>query len=439
MMDTEISDLHPDDPLPIVLAPVVDSDTPPASPSQIVDLVEPVTPGINVPYLPSLNSRELNLIDHAIHGAVDLCELASVPLVISMILFGLLILVWEEWREDALNWMYEYLLPYVGLGMATVAHVMPITAAGFAFLYFTADEGHTAGRTIVMVTGLAAVGLVIWADWALLKYSNEGWYFPDLFAPGNTTIPDNTTIQEYCPNCHSGDSEFWIWLSTWHAGSTPQAPVQCQTRVRPQQASLFNSSVYNRQFARTYQDLKHNYGEWGSFGRHGTIRVFKAFNTSAFEAIQNDLSICGTGILGNADVYGLGIRIGIYLQWLSCLLANNFLSDKRQENQKAYLVFHLGLCIATLITTINGSCVFSIEVEILYWLYWGGYIIVFGSAPCAIRLGRASQWVKLDWTTVIVFFTHWIMAYHAIWFMWRGYDQSLARLPCGTYHFSTLR
>ncbi|KAF2786711.1 hypothetical protein K505DRAFT_259300, partial [Melanomma pulvis-pyrius CBS 109.77] len=94
---------------------------------------------------------------------------------------------------------------------------------------------------------------------------------------------------------------------------------------------------------------------------------------------------------GNIGFYGLVIRFGVYLQWVSSLLANNFLSKSRQEIQKVYLVFSMAICLATLIANSTKSCIFSIEIEVLYWMYWGSFICVFGSAPCSIRLSMVSK------------------------------------------------
>lgn len=68
-------------------------------------------------------------------------------------------------------------------------------------------------------------------------------------------------------------------------------------------------------------------------------------------------------------------------------------------------------------------------------MYWGGYICVFGSAPDAIAFEPETKWLKLDWTTAIIFIKHMAMTYHGLWFVWWGYDQVFARMPCGTYQF----
>ena len=220
-------------------------------------------------------------------------------------------------------------------------------------------------------------------------------------------------------------------MQTWSTGTVPQSFRGCDARVEPNQASLFETDTYYTQFARTMY-LNPN----GTLKRGKLYFTFyQTFDMDRFRSIQENQTVCGQGFEGNNDLYGLVIRISLYLQWLSSFLANNFLPGTRQELQKAYLMFSLAICLATVIASFAKACVFSIEIEIMYWMYWGGYVCVFASAPCRVRLGSEMKWIKLNWTTVVLFITHFLMTYHGVWFVWHAYDQVFSRMPCGTYHF----
>lgn len=54
--------------------------------------------------------------------------------------------------------------------------------------------------------------------------------------------------------------------------------------------------------------------------------------------------ICG--IDGNADFYGLGIRVGIYLQWISSLLANRYVPEAIRNLLITNTIFLLAVAIA---------------------------------------------------------------------------------------------
>ena len=210
-------------------------------------------------------------------------------------------------------------------------------------------------------------------------------------------------------------------LSQWY--TMPQSNRRCEARVELQQASLFSDATYKTQFDRVI--LNDNPGP----------RYQSSFDHEIYRNVQIDQDLCYQGFAGNTDLYGQGIRSGLYLQWLSSLLANNTLPETRHDIQKVYLVFSLAICLATVISSFFDACIFAIEIEILYWMYWGGFLCVFASAPCPIQLGSKSKWTKLNWTTMVLFTTHALMVYHGIWYIWYAYDQIFSRMPCGTYHF----
>ena len=222
-----------------------------------------------------------------------------------------------------------------------------------------------------------------------------------------------------------------VILRTWSTGLMPQSFRGCDARIKPKQAPLFETDIYYTQFARVIDSI---YNE-SAPGRYKDDQSYSIFDMEQFRSIQINQTLCDQGFEGNNDLYGSGIRISLYLQWLSSFLANNFLPGTRQELQKPYLIFSMAICLVTIITSFAKACFFSIEIEIMYWMYWGGYVCVFASAPCQVRLGSEMKWIKLDWTTVILFTTHALMIYHGVWFVWYAYDQVFARMPCGTYHF----
>lgn len=212
-------------------------------------------------------------------------------------------------------------------------------------------------------------------------------------------------------------------LWAWQTRSWPQSFRGCDARVRPQQSFLFTEVTYKTQFARVV-----------TTHANGTV-IVHLFDKDAFQSIQSNSTLCSQGFEGNEDLYGLGIRVGIYLQWIASLVANNLLPESRKELQRVWLVFSLAVCIATMISSFAVTCVFGIEIEILYWMYWGGFMCVFASSPSSTRLGSEAKWVVLDWVTEIQFITHMLMTYHGIVFIWYAYDQLFSRMPCGTYQF----
>jgi hypothetical protein len=80
--------------------------------------------------------------------------------------------------------------------------------------------------------------------------------------------------------------------------------------------------------------------------------------------------------IGSPDFYGLGIRIGIYLQWLSSVLANALLPGESRSMAGAYAGFSLALLVAVLLLVFHEECAFTVEIIILLNILWGGPTLV---------------------------------------------------------------
>ncbi|KAM7194905.1 hypothetical protein V8F20_007770 [Naviculisporaceae sp. PSN 640] len=214
-------------------------------------------------------------------------------------------------------------------------------------------------------------------------------------------------------------------ISAWRMVDWPQSYKGCEDRVEPEQSPLFTWEVYKTQFCRV-NPVSAN----GSSER-------KIWELEPFLEVQTNQTLCHQGFAANEDLYGLGIRTGIYLQWLTALLVNNLLPEGHKQAQGVYLIFSTSLCIATCVLSFPGeSCTFGIEIEVLYWLYWGGIFAVFVSSPSQTRLHtKKPKWIGLDWVTAIQYTTNILMIYHGLWFVQHAYDQVFARMPCGTYQF----
>lgn len=127
-------------------------------------------------------------------------------------------------------------------------------------------------------------------------------------------------------------------LWAWQTGSWPQSFRGCDARVGLQQSFLFTEVTYKTQFDRVKSIAN------GSLLLH-------SFDKDAFQSIQSNSTLCSQGFEGNEDFYGLGIRAGIYLQWITSLVANNLLLESRKELQRVWLVCSLAFCMATMVSS----------------------------------------------------------------------------------------
>ena len=142
----------------------------------------------------------------------------------------------------------------------------------------------------------------------------------------------------------------YLLLEKWSDVSQLHSFPQCASRVGDNQSELFRQDVYLLQFNSTAWYLSD---------------------------IANNETLCGQGFVGNSDIYGLGVRLGIYLQWLSCLLANHTLPDTRSALAQAYMIFLIAICAAIVVMSVQSTCTFAIEIVILYYMFFGGFFCAF--------------------------------------------------------------
>lgn len=125
-------------------------------------------------------------------------------------------------------------------------------------------------------------------------------------------------------------------------------------------------------------------------------------------------------IEGNPDFYGLGIRIGIYLQYITAFGANLFLKEAIDGNLTTNTIFLLALLVATLVATVRGD-VQTIEVVVLLQLSFGFIFSILsiwghrtraprGDAP--IRFPLIGSFFRLSLATAF--------SAYAVWFWFVG-------------------
>ncbi|PMD31289.1 hypothetical protein L207DRAFT_572957 [Hyaloscypha variabilis F] len=200
----------------------------------------------------------------------------------------------------------------------------------------------------------------------------------------------------------------WCWVIL--VSDKPPTAIdlsQCPSRVSGQQATLFTSKIYFEQF---------NYTLWNA------------------RRIWEDEQLCAVGFQGNSDIYGLGIRIGLYLQWFSSLLANHALVETRKSLSQAYLIFSLAIFITIMVMTGRSECDFTIELVMLYIMFFGGFLCVF-YRPNLISKENPPKWLGMTWHRAITMCLYGVMIGHAAWFWPIGYNSSFVKMPCGTTLF----
>jgi hypothetical protein len=200
-----------------------------------------------------------------------------------------------------------------------------------------------------------------------------------------------------------------LWVVAYWITQNPHGLdlSQCSARVGDSRGILFQPDIYYSQF---------NITTW--YSRNITV----------------DEVLCGEGFEGNSDIYGLGIRVGIYLQWASCLLANHTLPNTRIDLAKDYLIFLIAIAVAVFVMSVQSTCNFALEIVILYYMFFGGYLCIC-TQPNLTTSKSKVKWLGMTWHNAILRVLYILMIGHSAWFWIHGYDKVFAKLPCGTHHF----
>ncbi|KAI5843912.1 hypothetical protein DFP73DRAFT_69642 [Morchella snyderi] len=128
---------------------------------------------------------------------------------------------------------------------------------------------------------------------------------------------------------------------------------------------------------------------------------------------------------GNPDIYGLGIRIGLYAQWLSTYISNWLHNKKLTKMRDVNTMFQLAMLIALMTIANQDPKPHVIDPFIII-------IQVIGSASTITnKATHKSEWKGTSWGGMIRFFVYWAVSCYAVWFWFLGIDK-FAELPNAT-------
>lgn len=135
------------------------------------------------------------------------------------------------------------------------------------------------------------------------------------------------------------------------------------------------------------------------------------------------------GFSGNSDLYGLGIRVGVYLQWISSQIAVFFRLEGSNDLSDGYLIFQLAMVIAILVLTSDGGA-HPVEIVVMLYMIWGGMLCVKGYLR-RDQIPNSNLWRLLLGNVIAS-----IMAVYASWFWIKGRSTDrFVNPPCGTTLF----
>ncbi|PVI02872.1 hypothetical protein DM02DRAFT_670276 [Periconia macrospinosa] len=135
---------------------------------------------------------------------------------------------------------------------------------------------------------------------------------------------------------------------------------------------------------------------------------------------------------GNPDIYGPGIRIGIYSQTLAVWFANYFLSSQTLILRDTVTVFCVAILIALFMVVADPSSIYAVEAFLmLQILFWGCMMGVVGKSAFT-RVRWSAQSIIRRIFNEMLDTASWGLQ---VWFWWSGMDrmQSVQGDGCVTW------
>ena len=95
---------------------------------------------------------------------------------------------------------------------------------------------------------------------------------------------------------------------------------------------------------------------------------------------------------GNSDLYGLGIRLGVYFQLISTLLVNHFLPDALRDAWDANTIFLVSIFIAVIKSSVNTNNLAAPEAFVMLQMLFAFLVAVY-------HIGPSNKWLLFEITT----------------------------------------
>ena len=134
------------------------------------------------------------------------------------------------------------------------------------------------------------------------------------------------------------------------------------------------------------------------------------------------------GFAGNSDLYGLGIRVGYYAQFMTIWIQSYLTTRRSTAIRSVNTLFMLAMLVGLVVLSKSSGNDFAVEAFLLLQIVSVSYFLTPAHVSKSQRKTWDSDIDNIVLTTCIFAF---VTAYN-IWFWWIGLDK-LQRTPCGTF------
>ena len=131
---------------------------------------------------------------------------------------------------------------------------------------------------------------------------------------------------------------------------------------------------------------------------------------------------------GNQDFYGIGVRLGFYLQWIAGLISFVMNPDDAQSQAEVQTIFLLANFIALLVLQSTKAATTNVVVPILlFYMFFGGSVVVVTSASVSLRDWdrklSLTRWIAMVASQAFVQLTTFSLLIYSFYFWCTGLRQ----------------
>jgi len=116
--------------------------------------------------------------------------------------------------------------------------------------------------------------------------------------------------------------------------------------------------------------------------------------------MDTDFLFCGAPTPGNEDMYGLGIRLGFYLQWFASMLANFLMIKREIASTRFAICSYLSAVLIALVIQIARGTATDLDQYIVLLLCFGAYYSNVAIFLWRILTCFRKEWDPTRWTVL---------------------------------------
>jgi hypothetical protein len=151
-------------------------------------------------------------------------------------------------------------------------------------------------------------------------------------------------------------------------------------------------------------------------------------NSDGIHRRVNSKAACG--FVGNSDLFGVGVRIGLYCQAFAVWFATYFVRREGRALRSVNTLFMLASLIGFAVLSANSETTFAAEAYILPGIVLGTYNV----GTVNVHKYSRKCWEISREQTVVRDISAIVLGGLFAWFWWKGLDH-FKPTPCGTYGY----